>query len=467
MASPVEHLPGELLDNISVHLGFADIVHLVQCSKRLHGCIEPILYASRTALDMAVFWACKNNKLPTLRLATSYGADVNVVNVDKRINRWARRNQHPGQVQVSTLYLTIKHFNFDAFSFLLELGAHVTEDVDPYQLRHLTRRLSKCTTFFDLFRKAGLGSELRERPDLRISLVSIIRDGGSLDMVRHLILNGADIRQRQPLGTKAILTPLTAAIGANSLPLVDFLIEQGVDIHGEDLVQLRCRKRPLNIPVFAAAHTMVKHGVGMMQRCIDLGVNINLRYQPISRYGHGYIDRDIFANTPLLVYLDSIDSWKSPTSLRPAEGIAFFLKNHADVVYAAPSPVTFLLDKWGVEKLTLPEFWAAIVVLVEHGASRLHTRSILAKYDSRRLRNTILPRLDDIVQAWRRFVQLILKFREESVTINELLTTFVEDKSQFGRLEECTLEYFYSAGADQNIKREYRKLRWGMHGPRG
>ncbi|KAE9372635.1 hypothetical protein N431DRAFT_244388 [Stipitochalara longipes BDJ] len=452
MTSPIERLPTELFDDISGQLGLADLIHLVQCSQRLHVRTEPALYASHAGLNRAMFWACKNGKLPTIRLATSYGANASVVNMPKRVNRWAPLRSPPGEVQVLTLHLAARNSHFDAFALLLELGAKIEDDVDAYQLRHLTRRLSVNKTLVDHLLRAGIGSQLRERHNLRISLVSIIQSKGSISAVRQLIDNGADAQQLQPLGTKALVTPLTAAIGVNSLPLVDFFIERGVDIHGENMAEACCPIQPLHIPVFAAARAMGKHGVEMMQRCLSLGAHINHHYYFQMTLRHGRIDKDLLANTPLLVYLDSIESWKAPMKLRPADGLAFLLEHSADIVFDTPSPVNFLLDKWGLEKLANSEFWAAISLLVENGASRFHTRRILRKYDGRKLcsiNQSVLE--DEVLQAWRSFVELVLKFREESVMIDELLVTFVREKTQFGSLERCTLDCFLRAGANINV----------------
>jgi hypothetical protein len=109
------------------------------------------------------------------------------------------------------------------------------------------------------------------------------------------------------------------------------------------------------------------------------------RYQPsISPSDRRSVQSDYGdypANTPLIVYLDSIDSWKSPLALRL---LSFFSTSGAGEV--GRSRVL------GSNQLSRRD-----------GASKFHTSQILTKYDSRFRRNGISITITDaIVQAWKR-----------------------------------------------------------------
>jgi hypothetical protein len=413
MASAIECLPIELLDLLIGQLGYTELAHLVRCSKQLHHRIEPILYASHKALDNAMFWARKNGKLLTIRQAVLYGADVSIVN--------APTSEFPEEFPISTLHLAARKGYVDAFALLLELGARIDQNMKVNQFKCLLRNLSTNKLLLDLLLKAGLGSQLRERPDLRISLVSVIKSGGSMDVVRQFLDNGADERQHESVGVVGFETPLTAAISVNSASLFDFLIERGADIDGDDVIEGFYPVEPLHIPVFAAARSMEKHGLEMMQRCLDLGADISQRYyRPNTFLYYRFGDSNNPTNT-LLVCLYSIKSWKAPMKLRPVDGVAYLLK-HLDSKVAfetyRPNPsspsrtlLDVLLDKWGLGKLADPEFFATISLLIENGASKYQTERIIRKYDNQ-IHNRggvgyTLP--DDTVRAWALFVDLLRK----------------------------------------------------------
>jgi hypothetical protein len=445
MAPPIESLPAELLDVITEQLDHADLALLIQCSKQLHHRIEPLLYASQAALDKAMFWGCKNGKLSTIHLAVSYGADVSIVYVRRRKRiGYYYLPLLPDKFPVLTLHLAARNHHVDAFKLLLELGAQIDGNVDACQLKHLMRRLSINNVLLDHLLKAGLGPQVRERPNLSISLLSVIQFRGSVDVVRQLLDNGANPLVDQHKGG-GVFTPLTAAIGVNSAPLFELFIEKGADIHGENLAEVSNPLKPLHIPVFAAARATAEHGVEMMQRCLDLGVDINHRYH---RRVHARANR-LAPNTPLLVYLDSIDHWKSPMKLRPVDGLAYLLTNHAalwhppvhidGIKFESPPPLEFLLDKWGLGRLASPEFFAAASFLVKNEASKYHTRRILNKCNNHYHGYYSSTTIPDIVRAWRRFVDLILEYREEPVTIDDLLIHFIREMEQLGYLEQCTV----------------------------
>ena len=108
------------------------------------------------------------------------------------------------------------------------------------------------------------------------------------------------------------------------------------------------------------------------------------RYQPsISSSDRRSVQSDYSnhsANTPLIVYLDSTDSWKSPLAIRL---LSFFSTSGAGEV--GRSRVL------GSNQLSRRD-----------GASKFHTRRILIKYESQFRRSGISITITDaIVQAWK------------------------------------------------------------------
>jgi len=75
IASPIERLSTKLLNITTGQFGYADFALRFQCSKQLYGRIEPAPYASQTVPNKAM--PC----LSAIRLASSCGADVSIVNV--------------------------------------------------------------------------------------------------------------------------------------------------------------------------------------------------------------------------------------------------------------------------------------------------------------------------------------------------------------------------------------------------
>ena len=464
MASPLERLPVELLDQILGLLQYAELAHLLQCSRYLLTHIEPLLYGSPAALAQAMSYACKTGNLHTIRVAVIYGADVNSFRVPAS---WSR--QYPNGIQVSTLYLAARKQQPDAFALLLELGARpagMIECLGVKQFKHLLLSLSLNRALLDLFLKVGLGSLIRERPDFGISLVSVILSGGSLDVVKQLLYNGADPREMQHLGSQAFVTPFTAAVMVNSAPLFDIFIEIGADIYAGDLEEVSYVPTPLYIPVFAAARAMATHGLDMIRRCVDLGVDLGHRYPRIQTIR--YWDQrhyKIPAHELVMLYLDSITSWKHPLKLRPVDGLAYLLKHNAkvecDPAYQAlgskwrvATPLEYLLDKWGLAKLTNPEFFATVAFLVEHGAEDNHVSRILDKYGSRWMGGqnpSPFAFTEEVGEAWSRFVDLLLQQREEYLTIDKLLKDYCRVRpQQLGRLEKRTVDCLLRA---QKIER--------------
>lgn len=86
IASPVERLSTKLLDITTGQFGYADLALRIRSSKQPHGRIEPVPYGSQTVLNKAMLWAFKHGGLSAICLASSYGADVGIVNVPEKFD---------------------------------------------------------------------------------------------------------------------------------------------------------------------------------------------------------------------------------------------------------------------------------------------------------------------------------------------------------------------------------------------
>ncbi|RDL40747.1 uncharacterized protein BP5553_00726 [Venustampulla echinocandica] len=474
MASMMESLVPELFHNILGQLSYAELARLLRCSKYLHYNIEPFLYRSEAAHSEAMRWACKTGNLQTIRLAISYGACVSTIKQPGRPNysldsSGNTRMEATDNVKGLTLQLAARKHHVDAFALLLELGAGIGNE-ESMQRKLMQLLCSRGReTLLRHFLNAGFGPQVIDRPGMYLSVVSIIRSGGSLDTVRILLDEGAQLDRLEPIGEHTLASPLSAAIMENSTSLFDLLIERGANIHGtEEYYTFNKGLRheypfsiPLHIPVFAAAQVMAKQGVTMMQRCLDSGADINRRY-----YAKPWNDRLYlhYYTTPLLHYLDSIDSWKSDTGLRPVDGLAYLFEeeaeleteeDHIDALIRPderPSSVERLLDKWGLEQLPNPEFFTAVKFLVMTGAM-YSAKRILTKY-----RCWIYPGRLDIITGWQQFVDLILKNRDicdvNSETNDALLRHIILKKAtnlgDFGDVERSTINCLLKAGANIN-----------------
>ncbi|KAF4629604.1 hypothetical protein G7Y89_g8537 [Cudoniella acicularis] len=509
MASHIESLASELLDMIAVYLDLVEISRLLQCSRNLHRRLEPVLYADGNALNDAMLWACKNGSLRTIRLAVSYGARVSQVIVRKRVPK----SDSLKSFQPLTLHLAAKKGHADAFALLLELGAGITGSesdssqfkacplcvnfntvgyADSKSLQALVRHLRVGSVGTEVllrhFLAAGLGPQIREfarlDPTLDIPAAAIIHNGGSLDLVKIILDDGAPLKQLARIGKRTFISPLSAAILVNSTPLVDLMIARGADIHCTDGAFFTSRKaaynfsetedfpypfwKPLHIPIFAAAQAMAKYGVAMMQRCLDEGADIN---RPSHRTG---VTRQPFNRqynyTPLLFYLESITSWSPKAKLRPIVGLEYLMSRGATLEMAGekpsnylpyvclerPSPIEILLDKWGLEQLADPEFFATIKFLLESGAAKRHAKIIMDKYLRRQVWSQRSKKMPDILPEWRAFIDLLCKNQPTTNSIDSLLREVIlqqgGDLNLFGDFGRATIDSLLKAGANINHK---------------
>jgi hypothetical protein len=469
----LENLPPELLDGVYENLKYVDRVSLLQCSKHLHRRLEPILYETKNVRDRAMYSACKRGNNETIRLAISYGADVSVI-------EWGA----VGGFKILTLQLAARNGNIETFSLLLELGAKINV-LNPTELHHLMRRLSRRgnEALLRTFLKSELSKQINQRCRSNLPLVSTILRKAPFEVVEMLLHEGADPNRFER--HKDARTPLSAAIMANSLPVFELLIQKGARMNFQDEEHFDHRG-PFHVPIFAAALAIAKQrNTAFMQRCLDMGVNINYDVDfdwsfPAEARRLEWLC-DCWKITPILLYLITINSFApNPARLRPADGVRYLLDRGAEInVPDGDDPtskfqrktfsaVEIMLLKWRLKQLADPEFFALIRVLVEKGSGKSRTADILIQATKLNCLNPSYRCDPRVLAAWREFVQLLLKHRDnEQNTADLLLDRLLFDHrsddppySGLRDLDRCTVECLVEAGATLKADTISSKLDW-------
>ncbi|TAQ86258.1 hypothetical protein B7494_g5408 [Chlorociboria aeruginascens] len=467
MTSRLESLVPELLDVVIDYLDSSDLAKLLVCNQHLQQRIEPALYGPKDAYNMAMRWACLNDNIPTILKAISYGASKSTVEMPYT-KTCARLQEHNTKsVKMLTIYLAAKGCSANAFRLLLELEAQVDDvDVDPKELKNLMKHLCAARNL-DLLRaflKAGLDLQVGMSHSAEIAwpLLLIIKSGAPLDVVQAFLDRGANPNHVHHPWYHGHLCPLSAAIMANSAPLFNLLITYSANIHGKDVCY--SHRKVSHIPVMAAAEAMPKYGTAMMQMCLDSGADINRRTTIFNEGSQCY-----YYTTPLLVYLDSINTWKGGVGLDPIDGLLYFFRQGASIkspeevpkarhlqwlrCRMAPSTIEFLLDKWGLEELSTPKFLSVIKLLIQRGAD--NPSRILAKYDYHIVGNT---KSAMVMNGWQNFLSMLLE--DPQVDVSMLLTQLIWDRGEecqrgrvqrgIGNIYRITIDRLIAAGADIN-----------------
>lgn len=377
MDPTLEWLPNELLDPIIVDLDASDIAALTQCSRRLRGRLEPELYKDSYRVHRAAEWGAKTGNIDSLRAAARHGGQFDVF----KLSYAARKGQR------------------EAFGFMLDHGARIeVEPTEDRTLRHQVWKLMKSlcrpenSGMLRRFYEAELDRQAREAGVCAQAvwpLHLIIGNGGPGVLERlELLLGRGGVRLDLSWPNSGSLISL--AIAANLPEAVDFLLARGVDIHGREGNKpwsvSRSRGWPCHIPVFAAAHEMARssHGIAMMRLILQHGADINHRTKVLHWPRQGYfLKTDYYFTSPLLVFLDSILTWKDGPGPDLVEGLIFFIKHGAmlrlpelkrpeDLLHMykhtrPPVPIDTLLARWGLKTFKRPRFAAVFKYLVKHG----------------------------------------------------------------------------------------------------
>lgn len=377
MDPTLEWLPNELLDPILADLDVSDVASLTQCSRRLRSRLEPELYRDSYRVHRAAERGAKTGNIDCLRAAARHG----------------------GQFDVFKLSFAARKGQYEAFRFMVDHGARIeVEPTDDRTLRHqvwkLTRSLCRPERagMMRCFYEAGLDRQARAAGVCAQAvwpLDMVIGRGGPGVLERlELLLGRGGVRLDVAWPNSGSLISL--AVAANLPDVVDFLVAHGVDIHGGEGDKPRSVSRyggwPCHIPVFAAAREMARsnHGIAMMRLILQHGADINHRTKVLHwpRQGY-YLKTDYYFTSPLLVFLDSVPSWKEGPGPDLVEGLTFLI-NHGAILGLSelerpegvlhfykhtgpPVPIDMLLARWRLKTLNRPQFLAVFRYLVKHG----------------------------------------------------------------------------------------------------
>lgn len=482
MASPLELLPQELLDQITSLLDLTDVFQLGECSDLLCPRLLPALRGT------ALRHACNLDLPRVAHWAVQSGVDPSTVSFSKTPRVRRHRHSEVGRayslstrgdrlVSVSSLHLAAKRGNSRVFACLLRLGARVDGC-------NLTARQgwalvdSICapsqSDFAFPFLQAGLGSQLS--PGLRDELLfGLLRSGTTRDIVRRVLALGADPNSLHHRRKWLTLSPLAATALQGDAVLSRLLLDRGAQINGPRLD--RVVKLPLHIPLYAVAYAGAAKDetdiLDRLQLCIDAGADVNHRAAVAIRGLPCYRHDHFLYTTPFLFYLNSIKSWEPEAASRHEAIIHWFAQNGASILpepvpevptsitekgfkqISPPSPVQLLLDKWGVKECANPSFLDTLELLISLGGLPPQTTgTLLAKYDFPPS-DAHLP--DAVLSAWTSLITSLPQ--HPTLDLNLTLWEYIvakgtasseTDCAPMGALSHPTIDALLAAGADIN-----------------
>lgn len=498
MASPLEALPTEILDSILEylinhrigalrgyeHLDCMSLSRLSQCSHFLNNRLEPLLYGTIDARNAALRNGCMTGNLHAILKAASCGANPGVVRRYILNNAVVHAEQETSYREVSSLQVALKAEQLEAYNLLLDLGAGLTPHdysnakIMNSQLKAFAQRLAEPwnVAFLKAFVEARAETPYwkdnrRDNYSQAMAVVSrlpfahVVR-WASPTLLETLLDNGAPLNQEAPSshwGRKQPLTPLGAACLRGDVDVFNLLVARGAHVNIEDSLHSKYSTKYTHIPIFVAAQYMADKGnTNMLDACIGGGADVNrpchIHLVP-SPEEYTQPELPHVCTTPLLTYIESIESWNNACSgvakqhLTPSEGITHFIyalgahvpspvappvkrkfNNMDQELYdrtfaGIPSPVELLLTKWGIESLAMPEFYSVIKLLVEHGGTGPDLARILVRFDGQNE-----PSGGDMVDlegVWQQFLVLLVPQLEalDQISKNALLRRVMVDKA--------------------------------------
>lgn len=417
MSSPLETLPTELLDNILVWLTDGALVNLWKTNTRLSCRLDNHLFGHLSALNHMKKWACKRDDAELLRAIVTRDGDPNFVletstlddaNSLSDIGDWSLLQLYPK----STLRIVIERGRPRTLDALLEMGATFeilsVRDRKRISDELLSRIDEMSPEMIQVLTRAKLGSWVLDIKGAIRTPMDFIQAGTPVNILRSII-QGRNLDCVSDRHWELAWSPLSAAIELGKADIVNMLIENGASINGivkrrpidstaiqhyypserkNKRTQIEYR-RPLDMPIFAAAKHMATRGsTEMLDLCLQHGADINTR-SPASRRYNSRVDH--FTTTPLMTYLECIPSFPVQTGLDPVAGIKYFISNGAEVQrneavdrwyfgqttwlnvssldQCVPlSMVEVLLYKWNLEKLHEPQLLDTIKYLIAQGS---------------------------------------------------------------------------------------------------
>ncbi|KAK3693179.1 hypothetical protein B0T22DRAFT_34781 [Podospora appendiculata] len=314
-----------------------------------------------------------------------------------------RYNAPAPKLRVAYQRLAAKNGLEEVFKTLVDMGALNSLDMDEsrrlVQILCLPSTKNKFVSYMYPHEFDDTIRRLDQGPNVAQPLVPLIRARAPPDLIRLVVSRGADLDMTWPYRHRELIRPLSAAILANSESLFLLLLQLGAKIDGAKKANARFMSRHgLHIPVFAAARTMAtaSHGRAMMELCLGQGSEINYRIPSFDVHlGRLINPARCYLVTPLLVYVQSIKSWKSQAGApSPAEELAWLLEKGAllsskhksglewlrGACDSTPTCIEWLLAKWGVAALRHPNFVAVIKFLLQRGEGRGHIHWTFLKH---------------------------------------------------------------------------------------
>ncbi|KAK4166862.1 hypothetical protein QBC43DRAFT_332065 [Cladorrhinum sp. PSN259] len=471
MASPLEKLPQELLEELTLYLPCASTANLVACSKILCQRVQPVLYRPPPFghRNFAIYWACTKGHGAAIRRAVAYGASPAYVDTPSEVMEAQRRRpvvvSRPRTLddpQQLTLFLAAKHFRLDAFTTLLELGATTEHDAvenSAGQCKDMMGNLAAHPEigfpFLQALFGAGLHKEIEARhsPIVALPLVVAVKAKASPAVLEFLLHHGAELEQTVATQERILSTPLSAAFAVGSEGNIELLLSRGADIHGGN--HDPPFGSPSHLPVFTAASQIVFQGPRILELCLSKGADINHR-SCVKERGRS----TCYNSTPLLHYLNSLRSpafeQSTQLSISLEDGVTCLVQ-HGAVIHphleaptprhhrlprrwrlsSTPSPIEILLDNWGIDMLRNTKFLALVRRLVELGAAAgPATPRLLTNYD-------VNPQdYDDkhwpeVCWGWKTFTNILLTAQPSNPCISKTLTSFIVGR---GTAEETNLD---------------------------
>ncbi|KAH7019494.1 ankyrin repeat-containing domain protein [Ilyonectria destructans] len=127
---PLARLPSELLAIIGQFCSRSEQNELTRVNHQFHNVFNPVLYRQNLLRDApaesCTFWAARNGRLDTLKLAVAHGADINDNGI-RNEDDWTRASPSPHfdprPVFASPLHLAIYHRRPDIIAWLLDNDA--------------------------------------------------------------------------------------------------------------------------------------------------------------------------------------------------------------------------------------------------------------------------------------------------------------------------------------------------------
>lgn len=478
MALQLGLLPMEVLDDILVKLDAKTMLALLEFHPPLQRAIDHWIFKESNIKETMVL-ACKDGDEALIRRALAHDADPSLSGL-------SIGTTNPRTFPTSNLLLTLHRKHSNCFTLLLEAGANV-DGIHRNQQRQFFRLLVRpdnqelLRTYVQSrasFQPVTEGRKIK----YDFTLVDAILGKVPIDIISAMLDRGADPDQLTYVGQQTKLSPLSAAIKLNNEPVFDMLIEKGANIHGPPVEVIWNTphaypySRSSQVPIFAAVETIGHFETSLLQKCVQLGADINATSWVLPQTDWNYAD----TTTPLLTYIKIIlggSQFKKPEEAAKAiEGLALMMKCGASLKTPHPIPTTFHIGK-----ANIGELWIVAYLLIKHGVSRLcdpvffRTIKFLAENACRAdnfdyipdFFHSVSPRFNLtperpaalVFPKWNEILALVIKQAlppDRPIAKDELLKSlilqlaFMFDMRMWKELLTSTIEHLLESGASLN-----------------